>query len=205
MLSVLYSPRELWCWVPRQRYDSETLMKCVCKVLIYYPPKTQHPIMIWHRCSRSWILWGCALHEVKHKHSWMNDFSISNIRMAFRKVKDLIAETCCTLRIVSSKETICCHERLSSFSAHFVKQNEKWTSGIEKDHKNTVKPERSCLISIGRKFLDCIHAQLKIQVTGLQNATEIKLNPEISVITSLTLDIRTFNLWYSVKHGYPAS
>ena len=34
---------------------------------------------------------GCALHEVKHKHSWMNDFSISNIRMVFRKVKDLIA------------------------------------------------------------------------------------------------------------------
>ena len=100
MLSVLYAPRELWCWVPRQRYDLETLMKCVCKVLIYYPPKTQHPIMIWRCCSRSWILWGCALHEVKHKHSWMNDFSISNIRMVFRKVKDLIGETCCTLRIV---------------------------------------------------------------------------------------------------------
>ncbi len=54
---------------------------------------------------------------------------------------------------------------------------------IEKDHKNTVKPERSGWIPVGRKFLNCIHAQLKNQVTGLQNATEIKLNPEISVIT----------------------
>ncbi len=43
--------------------------------------------------------------------------------------------------------------------------------------------ERSGIIPVGRKFLDFIHAQLKIQVTGLQNATEIKLNPEISVIT----------------------
>jgi hypothetical protein len=85
-----------------------------------------------------------------------------------------------------STAACCCHERLSSFSAHFVKQNEnehQATTLIEKDHKNTVKPERSGLIPVGRKFLDCIHAQLKIQVTGLQNATEIKLNPEISVIT----------------------
>ena len=46
-----------------------------------------------------------------------------------------------------------------------------------------MKTERSGWIPVGRKFLDCIHAQLKTQVTGLQNATEIKLNPEISVIT----------------------
>ena len=123
---VLYAPRELWCWVPQQRYDLETLMKCVCKVLIYYPPKTQHPIMIWRCCSRSWILWGCALHEVKHKHSWMNDFSISNIRMVFRKVKDLIAETCCTLRIVlwfenASVTSTCCLVHLMQFFASKAK------------------------------------------------------------------------------------
>ncbi len=49
-----------------------------------------------------------------------------------------------------------------------------------------MKPERSGLIPVGRKFLDFIHTQLKIQktgVTGLQNAIEIKLNPEISIIT----------------------
>ena len=126
MLYVLYAPRELWCWVPQQRYDLETLMKCVCKVLIYYPPKTQHPIMIWRCCSRSWILWGCALHEVKHKHSWMNDFSFSNIRMVFRKVKDLIAETCCTLRIVlwfenASVTSTCCLVHLMQFFASKAK------------------------------------------------------------------------------------
>ena len=86
------APRELWCWVPQWRYDLETLMKCVHKVLIYHPPKTQHSTMIWRCCSRSWMLWGCAWHEVKHKHSGMNDSSISNIRMAFRKVKDLIGD-----------------------------------------------------------------------------------------------------------------
>ena len=64
-----------------------------------------------------------------------------------------------------------------------MKNEHQATTLIEKDHKNTVKPERSCLIPVGRKFLDCIHAQLKIQVTGLQNAAEIKLNPEVSVIT----------------------
>jgi hypothetical protein len=67
-----------------------------------------------------------------------------------------------------------------------MKNEHQATTLIENDHKNTVNPERSCLIPVGRKFFDCIHAQLKIQVTGvtgLQNAAEIKLNPEISIIT----------------------
>ena len=38
-------------------------MKCVCKVLIYHPPKTQHFIMIWRCCSRPWMLWGSAPHK----------------------------------------------------------------------------------------------------------------------------------------------
>ena len=112
-------------------------MNCVCKVLIYYPPKTEHPIMIWRCCSRSWILWGCALHEVKHKHSWMNDFSISNIKMAFRKVKDLIGETCCTLRIVlwfenASVTSTCCLVPWCSFSpaTHWMKFWDMRTIGL---------------------------------------------------------------------------
>ena len=39
------------------------------------------------------------------------------------------------------------------------------------------------LISLGRKILDFIDAELKNQVTGLQLATEIDLYPENSVIT----------------------
>ncbi len=38
-------------------------MKCVCKVLIYHPPKTQHFIIIWRCCSRPWMLWGSAPHK----------------------------------------------------------------------------------------------------------------------------------------------
>jgi len=54
-----------------------------------------------------------------------------------------IASTAATRATLHS---CCCHKRLSSFSAHFVKQNEnehQATTLIEKDHKNTVKPERS--------------------------------------------------------------
>jgi hypothetical protein len=34
--------------------------------------------------------WGSALHEVKHKHSGMNDVSLSNIRMVLKNEHDLI-------------------------------------------------------------------------------------------------------------------
>ncbi len=48
--------QQLWCWVPQRRYDLGTLMKCVCKALIYHPPETQHFIMIRRYCSRLWML-----------------------------------------------------------------------------------------------------------------------------------------------------
>ena len=60
MLERVVAARELWCWVPHWRYDLGALMKCVCKVLIYHPPKSQHSIMIWCCCSRPWMLWGSA-------------------------------------------------------------------------------------------------------------------------------------------------
>ncbi len=58
MLNRNLIARQLWCWVPQRRLDLATRMKCVCKVLIYHPPKTQHFIMIWRCCSRPWMLWG---------------------------------------------------------------------------------------------------------------------------------------------------
>ncbi len=60
MLNQSLVARQLWYWVPQWRYDLETLMKCVCKVLIYHSHETQHFIMIWHGCSRPWKLWGSA-------------------------------------------------------------------------------------------------------------------------------------------------
>ena len=56
MLECVVAARQLWCWLQHWRYDLWTLMKCVCKVSIYHPPKNQHAIMILHYCSLPWIL-----------------------------------------------------------------------------------------------------------------------------------------------------
>ncbi len=63
MLNLSLIARQLWCWVPQRRLDLATLTKCVCKVLIYHPTKTQHFIMIWRCWSRSWMLSGSAPHK----------------------------------------------------------------------------------------------------------------------------------------------
>jgi hypothetical protein len=53
--------------------------------------------------------WGSAesaLHEVKHKHSGMNDVSLSNIRIVLKKEQDLIVGQslfCSTLESTSHK------------------------------------------------------------------------------------------------------
>ena len=58
MLECVVAARQLWCWLQHWRYSNEmgALMKCVCKVSIYHPPKNQHTIMILHYCSLPWIL-----------------------------------------------------------------------------------------------------------------------------------------------------
>ena len=61
--------RQLWCWVPQWRYDLGTLMKCVCKVIIYHRPETQHFIMVWRCCSRSWMLRGSAPHKSENMNT----------------------------------------------------------------------------------------------------------------------------------------
>ncbi len=48
MLKCVVAARQLWCWVQHWRYDLGTLMKCVCKVSIYHPPKNQHAICSHH-------------------------------------------------------------------------------------------------------------------------------------------------------------
>ncbi len=39
MLECVVAARQLWCWVQHWRYDLGSLMKRVCKVSIYHPPK----------------------------------------------------------------------------------------------------------------------------------------------------------------------
>ncbi len=75
MLNCSLVARQLWCWIPQWRYDWWTLMKCVFKVLIYHPPETQHFIIIWRCCIRTWMLWGvCSPQKWKYEHSGMVDF-----------------------------------------------------------------------------------------------------------------------------------
>ncbi len=63
--------RQLWCWAPQWRYDLRTLMKWVCKVLIYHLPKTQHFIMIYCCCNRpwTWMLLGSAPHKSENTNT----------------------------------------------------------------------------------------------------------------------------------------
>jgi len=98
MLERVVAARELWCgWVPQWRYDLGTLMKCVCKALIYHPPKSQHSIMIWHCCSRPWMLWGSAPQESENVTTlgWLigHNWSLSNIRMVLEKCMNWLQNT----------------------------------------------------------------------------------------------------------------
>ena len=97
--------RQLWCWVPQWRYDLGTLIKCVCKALIYHPPKSQHSIMIWHCCSRLWMLWGSAPQESENVTTlgWLigHNWSIYNIRMVLEKCMNWLQNTLSSSSITS--------------------------------------------------------------------------------------------------------
>ena len=97
MLERVVAARELWCWVPQWRYDLGTLIKCVCKAWIYHPPKSQHSSMIWHCCSRLWMLWGSAPQESENVTTlgWLigHNWSISNIRMVLEKCMNWLQNT----------------------------------------------------------------------------------------------------------------
>ncbi len=66
MLRRVVTASKLWCWFQQGRYDFMTLMKCVGKVLIYFPPKCKPSTLIWHCCSLSWMLWGAFIHFVEN-------------------------------------------------------------------------------------------------------------------------------------------
>ncbi len=79
-------------------------MKCVCKVLIYYPPKNQHSTMIWRCCSRSWMVWGCASHEVKHKHSGISTKQDACLYWVVNKASCLRHRSCCPWSQISDSQ-----------------------------------------------------------------------------------------------------
>ncbi len=67
----------------------------------------------------------------------------------------------------------------------FIESNLK-TMQISCSEKLQISVQKSISsgsFSLGRKILDFIDAELKNQIIGMQLATEIKLYPEISVIT----------------------
>ena len=105
MLWCVVAARQLWCWLSQRRYDLWTLMKCVCKVLIYHPPKNQHSIMILCCCSRPWMLWGSSHQESENINTlqWLlaHNRSVPNIRMVFEKCMNWLQNTPSSLSITS--------------------------------------------------------------------------------------------------------
>ena len=47
-LECVVAACQLWCRALQQRWDLGTLMKYVCKVLIYHPPKNLHSMIFHH-------------------------------------------------------------------------------------------------------------------------------------------------------------
>ena len=105
MLECVVATRQLWRWVPQWRYDLGSLMKCVCKVLIYHPPKNWHSIMIGRCCSRPWMLWGSAPHESENINTqgWLmdHDWRGSNIVMALEWCMKWLQNTLSSLSFAS--------------------------------------------------------------------------------------------------------
>ncbi len=94
MLVWVVAACQLWRWFPHWRCDLGTLMKCVCKVLIYHPPKNRHSIMIWRCCSRPWMLWGSApkwKHKLSGRIGWPQVKRFQH-QDGFQKAYELIAK-----------------------------------------------------------------------------------------------------------------
>ncbi len=78
MLRRVVTARQHWCWFQQWRYDFRTLMKCVCKVLIYHPPKFQLSSMIWYCCSLAGTNFtGSPFHAYRLHKAWSGLYKIS--------------------------------------------------------------------------------------------------------------------------------
>jgi len=105
MLECVVAARQLWCWLQHWRYDLGTLMKCVCKVSIYHPPKNQHTIMILHNCSLPWILRRSPPQGSENMNTLWRllafNWSDSYVRMVLEKCMDQLQNTLSYLSITS--------------------------------------------------------------------------------------------------------
>ena len=105
MLECVVAACQLWCWVQHWRYDLGSLMKCVCKVSIYHPPKNQHIIMLLHNCSLPWILRRSPLHGSENMNTlWRllaNNRSNSYVRMVLEECMDQLQNILSYLSITS--------------------------------------------------------------------------------------------------------
>jgi len=105
MLECVVAARQLWCWLQHWRYDLGTLMKCVCKVSIYHPPKNQHIIMLLHNCSLPWILRRSPLQGSENMNTlWRllaNNRSNSYVRMVLEECMDQLQNILSYLSITS--------------------------------------------------------------------------------------------------------
>ena len=105
MLECVVAACQLWCWVQHWRYDLGSLMKCVCKVSIYHPPKNQHIIMLLHNCSLPWILRRSPLQGSENMNTlWRllaNNRSNSYVRMVLEECMDQLLNILSYLSITS--------------------------------------------------------------------------------------------------------
>ncbi len=121
MLRHVVTTCQLWCWFQQGRYDIRTLMKCVGKVLIYHPPKSQQSTMIWHCYSLSWMLWGAWMHSVEIEMELPDQFcwSLYNIRM----LREMCMNWLQNMTISSSITTLIVHELIAEhdhiFNHHY--------------------------------------------------------------------------------------
>ena len=105
MLERVVAAHQLWCRALRRRWDLGTLMKYVCKVLIYHPPKNGHSIMILCCCSRPWMLRSFSPWESENINTlrWLSghNWRLSDIKMVLENYKNWLQNMLSSLSIIS--------------------------------------------------------------------------------------------------------
>lgn len=105
MLERVVAACQLWCRASQWRCDLGTLMKYVCKVLIYHPPKNWHSIMILCCCSRLWMLGSSTPSESKiiNTFGWLpsHNWRRSNTKMVLENDYNRLQNMLSSLSITS--------------------------------------------------------------------------------------------------------
>lgn len=120
MLERVVAACQLWCRASQWRCDLGTLMKYVCKVLIYHPPKNWHSIMILCCCSRLWMLGSStpSESEIINTFGWLPSHNRrrSNIKMVLENDYNQLPNMLSSLSILLWLEVFTCHQLLAGWS-----------------------------------------------------------------------------------------